>query len=138
MTVDQQEQAAKQCSPQLSRRTTGTAGELFTDSTGTIIGAPSTNAKGFGNAANQSQANLANISTGGPAAFWTTYGVNEGSCTGSPPVNCDGLERMDTFANILAAAWKARDRRRAPAQPCSAIPAARARQLRRPTIWPPT
>ncbi|MGA2411978.1 MAG: hypothetical protein ABSG46_16535 [Candidatus Binataceae bacterium] len=75
----------------------------FTDSTGTIIGAPSTNATGFGNAANQSQANLANIATGGAAAFWTTYGINAGTCASSLPVNCDGLERMDTFANILAA-----------------------------------
>jgi hypothetical protein len=75
----------------------------FTDSTGTIIGAPSTNATGLTNAANQAQANLADITTGGPAAFWTTYGINAGTCASSPPVNCDGLERMNTFANILAA-----------------------------------
>jgi streptogramin lyase len=74
----------------------------FTDSTGQTIGAPATNATGFTNAANQAQANLADITTGGPAAFWTTYGINAGNCSDSPPVNCDGLERMDTFANILA------------------------------------
>jgi streptogramin lyase len=74
----------------------------FTDSTGQTIGSPATNAAGFTNAANQAQANLADISTGGPAAFWTTYGINAGTCSDSPPVNCDGLERMDTFANILA------------------------------------
>ena len=29
--------------------------------------------------------------------------MTEASCTGdTPPVNCDGLERMDTIANILA------------------------------------
>jgi hypothetical protein len=75
----------------------------FTDSTGTIIGAPSTNTTGFENAASLAQADLADIGSGGPAAFWTTYGINSGSCGDSPPVNCDGLERMDTFANILAA-----------------------------------
>jgi streptogramin lyase len=75
----------------------------FTDATGSMIGAPSTNATGFANAANQAQANLADIATGGPAAFWNTNGVDEASCAGgSPPVNCDGLERMDTLANILA------------------------------------
>jgi streptogramin lyase len=76
----------------------------FTDETGQIIGAPSSNAAGFANAVNQAQANLADISSGGPASFWSNQGVTELSCTGgSPPVNCDGLERMDTIANILAA-----------------------------------
>ena len=76
----------------------------FTDSTGQIIGAPSSNATGFINAVNQAQANLADIVSGGPASFWSNYGVTEASCTGgSPPVNCDGLERLDTIANILAA-----------------------------------
>ena len=76
----------------------------FTDATGQIIGAPSSNATGFANAVNQAQANLADISSGGPASFWSSNGVTEASCTGgSPPVNCDGLERMDTIANILAA-----------------------------------
>jgi streptogramin lyase len=76
----------------------------FTDATGQVVGAPSTNTVGLANAAKQAQANLANIANGEPAAFWTTYNAGEASCTGgSPPVNCDGLERMDTFANILAA-----------------------------------
>src|ERR1019366_8380707 len=76
----------------------------FTDETGQIIGAPSSNAAGFANAVNQAQANLADISTGLPASFWSNQGATEANCTGgSPPVNCDGLERMDTIANILAA-----------------------------------
>src|SRR5208283_3734706 len=75
----------------------------FTDATGQIIGAPSSNAIGFGNSIAQSQANLADITTGMPAIFWSTEGVTEASCTGgAPPVNCDGLERMNTIANILA------------------------------------
>jgi streptogramin lyase len=76
----------------------------FIDSTGQIIGAPPSNATGLANAANQAQANLANISSGLPAAFWSDNGATEAACTGgSPPVNCDGLERLDTIANILAA-----------------------------------
>ncbi len=76
----------------------------FTDATGQILGAPSSNATGFANAVNQMQAKLADISTGAAASFWASYGANEANCTGgSPPVNCDGLERMDTLANILAA-----------------------------------
>jgi streptogramin lyase len=75
----------------------------FTDATGQIIGAPSSNAIGFGNALAQSLANLADITTGEPAIFWSNNGVTEASCTGdTPPVNCDGLERMNTIANILA------------------------------------
>ncbi|HKN01738.1 MAG TPA: NHL repeat-containing protein [Candidatus Binataceae bacterium] len=65
----------------------------FIDSTGQTIGAPSSNATGLANAINQVQANLANISTGLPASFL--------SCTSGS--NCDGLERLDTIANILAA-----------------------------------
>ncbi|MGA2412120.1 MAG: hypothetical protein ABSG46_17280, partial [Candidatus Binataceae bacterium] len=75
----------------------------FTDSTGQTIVAPSTNATGFTNSVNQAQANLADVSTGLPAAFWTNYTANEANCTGgSAPTNCAG-ERMNTFANILAA-----------------------------------
>src|SRR5271155_2343841 len=54
----------------------------FTDATGQIIGAPSSNAIGFGNSIAQSQANLADITTGMPAIFWSTDGVTEASCTG--------------------------------------------------------
>ena len=76
----------------------------FIDSTGQIIGSPSSNATGFENAINLAQNDLVDIGSGGPATFWSTYGVDEASCTGgSPPVNCDGLERLDTMANILAA-----------------------------------
>ncbi len=76
----------------------------FTDATGQIIGAPSSNATGFANAVSQAQVNLTDISTGLPASFWSNQGATEANCTGgSPPVNCDGLERMDTIANILAA-----------------------------------
>ena len=76
----------------------------FSDPTGQILGAPSSNATGFSNAVNQAQANLANISSGLPASFWSNQGATEASCTGdTPPVNCDGLERLDTIANILAA-----------------------------------
>ncbi|MGA9723140.1 MAG: choice-of-anchor D domain-containing protein [Candidatus Binatus sp.] len=75
-----------------------TALAQFSDSTGDVIGTPSGNATGFDNAVNQAEADLVNTSTGLPASFWPT------SCTGgSPPVNCDGLERLDTIANILAA-----------------------------------
>jgi streptogramin lyase len=76
----------------------------FTDATGQVIGAPTSNVIGFGNAIGRSQVNLADITTGMPAIFWSSSGVTEASCTGgTPPVNCDGLERMDTIANILAA-----------------------------------
>ncbi len=76
----------------------------FIDSTGQIIGAPSSNATGFANAVTQAQVNLADISTGLPAGFWSNQGATATGCTvGSPPVNCNGLERMDTIANILAA-----------------------------------
>lgn len=75
----------------------------FTDSHGANIGSPLANATGLANAAAQAQANLADVTTGLPAAFWGTYNANEANCTGiSPPVNCDGLKRMDTIANILA------------------------------------
>ncbi|HTT76440.1 MAG TPA: NHL repeat-containing protein [Candidatus Binataceae bacterium] len=76
----------------------------FTDTTGQYTGAPSTNVIGLGNAAAQAQVNLADVTSGNPASFWTTYNATEANCTSvSPPVNCDGLERMNTFANILAA-----------------------------------
>src|SRR5208283_441101 len=65
---------------------------------------PASNATGFLNAVNQLESNLVDIASGAPAVFWTNNGVTEASCTGaSPPVNCDGLMRLDTIANILAA-----------------------------------
>ena len=76
----------------------------FADTTGQYIGAPSTNATGLANAAALAQANLADFATGDPATFWTTYGATPANCANNPaPVNCDGLERMNTLANILAA-----------------------------------
>ena len=76
----------------------------FTDSTGQFIGAPSSNATGIRNAAAQAQANLADIVSGGPASFWSSEGATAASCIGSTgPINCDGLDRLDTIANILAA-----------------------------------
>ena len=76
----------------------------FIGSTGRNVGAPASNATGFLNAVNQLESNLVDIASGAPAVFWTNNGVTEASCTGaSPPVNCDGLMRLDTIANILAA-----------------------------------
>lgn len=75
----------------------------FTDTTGQLLGAPASNLNGLVNAANQAQANLADIGTGNPAEFWSDNGASVPECASSPPVNCDGLERMDTLANILAA-----------------------------------
>ena len=75
----------------------------FIDSTGQIIGSPSSDATGFVNAVNQTQANLVNTSTGLPASFWINHGVTPAGCSNHPPENCVGLERLDTIANILAA-----------------------------------
>jgi streptogramin lyase len=76
----------------------------FIDATGQLMGAPSSNATGLADAVNQAQMNLSDMASGTPAGFWSTYGVTEASCTGgAPPINCDGLERLDTLANILAA-----------------------------------
>ena len=72
----------------------------FTDSSGQNIGTTSTNAIGFRNAANLAQTNLVDIALGDPASFWP----DAAQCLGvSPPANCEGLERMNTLANILAA-----------------------------------
>ena len=71
----------------------------FTDSTGTQIGAPSTDAIGLTNAANQAQANLADVTTGGLPTFLSALTCPPAS--GPTPPNCDGQERMNTFANIL-------------------------------------
>jgi hypothetical protein len=72
----------------------------FSDITGQVIGAPMSNAAGIGNAARQANTDLVDTGTGNPAAFLPTVA----QCGGSPtPVNCDGLERINTIANILAA-----------------------------------
>jgi len=76
----------------------------FTDSTGQVIGAPASNATGLANAFNQAEVNLVDTVSGAPASFWSNQGATAASCTGlSPPVNCNGLERLNTIANILAA-----------------------------------
>ncbi len=72
----------------------------FIDSTGQVIGAPPSNTTGFTNAVNQVRANLVDIATGTPASF-LPWSSSSASCTAAQ--NCDGLERMDTLANILAA-----------------------------------
>ena len=72
----------------------------FIDSTGQVIGAPLSNTTGFTNAVSQAQANLADIATGAPASF-LPWSSSSASCTAAQ--NCDGLERLDTLANILAA-----------------------------------
>ena len=73
----------------------------FFDSTGHTIGAPSSNAGGLRNAytgfANLADLNGSNFSvSGNPSTFLPTGG----SCPGAS--NCDGLERLDTLANIMA------------------------------------
>src|SRR5258708_11722624 len=42
--------------------------------------------------------------TGIPAAFWANSGATSAACIGgTPPANCQGLEELNTLANILAA-----------------------------------
>jgi len=73
----------------------------FFDATGHNIGAPSTNATGLQNAyvgfANLASINPATLAvSGGPSIFLPSAG----SCPNA--VNCDGLDRLNTLANILA------------------------------------
>jgi streptogramin lyase len=82
----------------------------FSDATGQMLGTSSTNATGLTNAVNLALSNLVtsvgtNASNSGiPAPFFANNGATSANCTGaSPPVNCDGLERLSTLANILAA-----------------------------------
>jgi hypothetical protein len=71
----------------------------FSDATGQMLGASATNATGIVNAANLLQTNLVNAS-GAPAAFWPSAAI----CTAASLMgNCEGLQRMNTLANILAA-----------------------------------
>ena len=76
----------------------------FFDSTGHTIGAPFGNAAGLANAytgfANLADVNPSNFSvSGNPSTFLPSSAL----CTsGSPPANCDALERLNTLANILA------------------------------------
>jgi len=77
----------------------------FIDSTGTDIGASATNSTGLNNAIDLATMNLATSIgtgvTGGPAGFLAAI---SSTCAGiSPAVNCNGLEKLDTLANILSA-----------------------------------
>ena len=72
----------------------------FFDSTGQQAGAPSTNTIGMLNAAAQASHNLVDTATGLPAHRLPSALA---CSSGLPPINCDGLERLDTLANIIAA-----------------------------------
>ena len=86
----------------------------YIDSTGQTIGTSSTNATGLNNAVNQANNDLVvsymlsggnPSNTGVPASFLPTAA----DCSsGSPPVNCDGLQRLDTLANIIASCVNSR------------------------------
>jgi hypothetical protein len=76
----------------------------FFDSGGHNIGTSSTNAIGLQNAyagvANLADVNVSNFSvSGNPSGFLPSAAA---CASGSPPVNCDGLQRLNTLANILA------------------------------------
>jgi len=94
----------------------------FIAADGLTVGSSSTNAVGLSNASNQAVSNLVvscggsssglcsavsspdSSNTGVPASFWATNGATPAACAGSsPPVNCDGLERLNTLANIISA-----------------------------------
>ncbi len=77
----------------------------FTDSSGQNIGAPLTNTLGQWNAYfsyfNLAQVNQVNFGvSGAPSLFLPSVSACAG---GSPPVNCDGLMRLNTWSDILAA-----------------------------------
>jgi hypothetical protein len=81
----------------------------FIDTCGqSTIGTSSTNATGLNNAVNLSESDLVlsyllsggnSSNTGVPACFLPTA---RQCWSGTPPVNCDGLKRLDTLANIIA------------------------------------
>jgi streptogramin lyase len=72
----------------------------FFDSTGQQAGSPSSNAIGIENAAAQASHNLVDSATGQPAPRLPTALDCSG---GLPPINCDGLKRLNTLGNIIAA-----------------------------------
>jgi hypothetical protein len=72
----------------------------FSDTTGQNFATSATNISGPANAVNQINSDLVNSATGGAASFLPTAGACSAA---SPPVNCDALDRLDTYANILAA-----------------------------------
>jgi len=79
--------------------------QQFADSTGHDIGAPASDLQGLDNAY-VSFANLANqrssdLSVDGEPSSFLPTAAQCGS--GTPPLNCDGLERLNTLADIIAA-----------------------------------
>ena len=75
----------------------------FIDSTGRQIGASSTNAKGLANQINQLTTNLV-VSVGKDeqdSGIRADF-LREMSCYDPKVRNCDGLERLDTLANVIA------------------------------------
>ncbi len=77
----------------------------FFDASGHSIGAPSTNTTGLQNAyagvSNLADINASTFSvSGNPSSFLPSAAACE---SGSAAANCDGLDRLNTLANILAA-----------------------------------
>jgi len=72
----------------------------FIDSTGAQAGAPGSNTAGMLIAAAQAFDNLVDTGSGKPASHLPSALA---CSSGLPPVNCDGLDRLNTLANILAA-----------------------------------
>jgi streptogramin lyase len=81
----------------------------FIDSTGIKVGTSATNALGLNNSTASAQSNLVvsylqsggtTSNTGVPASF-LPWSSSSSTCTSTQ--NCDGLQRLDTMANILAA-----------------------------------
>lgn len=99
------------CESLVSNTTSATVNELttaaaewslaqFLDSAGRTLGAPPSNTLGLQNAylgfANMADINANFVVSGNPSSFLPSGG----SCPGA--ANCDGLERMNTLANIIA------------------------------------
>jgi sugar lactone lactonase YvrE len=84
---------------------TTVAGEFalaqFADDAGTDVGATSSNHAGIENAASLALTNLADPGSGGPAPFWPA----KSACKNASSLadNCEGLERLNSLANALAA-----------------------------------
>jgi hypothetical protein len=82
--------------------------QQFADSSGKNIGAPSNQPNDLGGLANAydtifnlADQNPTDLSVSGNPAGFLPSAAQCGA--GSPPVNCDGLERLDTIADIIAA-----------------------------------
>ena len=72
----------------------------FIDSTGQQAGAPLSNVIGILDAAAQASDNLVDIATGQPSSHLPSALA---CSSGLPPINCDGLDRLNTLGNIIAA-----------------------------------